>query len=108
MNDRSEGSSGLSWTWEGGAGNSVSNAGGANVFGGWPGAVIIGVVVGFVTAVAEALGEFRIYSLSYSREADGIHTDLGSVDDNLSLPVITGGCIWGLFKVLGWLGSVFS
>ncbi|KIM64642.1 hypothetical protein SCLCIDRAFT_74114, partial [Scleroderma citrinum Foug A] len=89
MNDGSEGSSGLSWTWEGGAGNSVSNAGDANMFGGWPGAVIIGVVVGFVTAVAEAL-------------------DLGSVDDNLSLPVITGGCIWGLFKVLGWLGSMFS
>lgn len=66
MNDGTEGSSGLSWTWDGGVGNSVSNVGGTNMFGGWPGAVIIGVVVGFVTAVAEALGEFPIYIFSHS------------------------------------------
>ncbi|KAL4071812.1 hypothetical protein V8B97DRAFT_2004415 [Scleroderma yunnanense] len=81
-------SSGLSWTWERGVGSSVSDVGNANVFGGWLGTVTIGVVVGLVTAVAEAL-------------------DLGSIDDNVSLPIITGGCIWGLFKALGWLGSVF-
>ena len=26
--------------------------------------------------------------------------DLGPLDDNLTLPIISGGCIWGFFKVL--------
>lgn len=34
--------------------------------------------------------------------------DLGGVDDNLSLPVIAGGCLWGLFKILGWLDGVLA
>lgn len=59
--------SGLSWTWEGGVGSSVGDAEGTNMFGGWPGVVIIGVVVGFVTAVAEALGELHIYTFSCSQ-----------------------------------------
>ena len=29
-------------------------------------------------------------------------TDLGSLDDNLTLPIISGGCIWGFFKVLAY------
>ncbi|KAI6128147.1 hypothetical protein EDD16DRAFT_1472665 [Pisolithus croceorrhizus] len=83
-----EQSSELSWTWEGGVGGTFADSG-SKMFSGWTGIATIGIVTGLVTAVAEAL-------------------DLGSVDDNLSLPIITGGCLWGLFKVLGWLGGVFS
>lgn len=42
---------------------------------------IVGTVSGLVSGVAEAL-------------------DLGSLDDNLTLPIISGGCIWGLFRLL--------
>lgn len=78
----------LSWTWEGGVGRAFANSD-SKMFSGWTGITTIGIVAGLVTAVAEAL-------------------DLGSIDDNLSLPIITGGCLWGLFKVCGWLGGVFS
>ncbi|KIM77639.1 hypothetical protein PILCRDRAFT_825231 [Piloderma croceum F 1598] len=52
---------------------------------GWVGLGVLGVVAGLVAGVAEAL-------------------DLGSLDDNLTLPIISGGCIWGFFKLL----SIFS
>lgn len=29
--------------------------------------------------------------------------DLGSLDDNLTLPIISGGCLWGFFKCLKFL-----
>ncbi|KIK81889.1 hypothetical protein PAXRUDRAFT_101169, partial [Paxillus rubicundulus Ve08.2h10] len=81
--------SGLTWSWEGGVSPAFSGGGlGSTAFSGWVGIVTIGVVAGLVSGVAEAL-------------------DLGSVDDNLTLPIVTGGCLWGLFKVLGWLGGVF-
>jgi len=47
---------------------------------------IIGVFAGLVSGVAEAL-------------------DLGSVDDNLSLPIISGTCLYGLFKLLDYASS---
>ncbi|KAI0799995.1 hypothetical protein C8Q74DRAFT_1444007 [Fomes fomentarius] len=47
----------------------------------WAGLTTLGVVSGVISGVAEAL-------------------DLGSLDDNLTLPIISGGCIWGFFKVL--------
>lgn len=79
---------GLSWTWEGGVGEAFADSS-SKMFSGWTGIATIGVVTGLVTAIAEAL-------------------DLGSIDDNLTLPIITGGCLWGLFKILGWLGGVIS
>jgi len=54
--------------------------------GGWVGLGIIGVVAGIVSGVAEAL-------------------DLGNLDDNLTLPIISGGCLWGFFKLLGYVSS---
>ncbi|KIJ16279.1 hypothetical protein PAXINDRAFT_168442, partial [Paxillus involutus ATCC 200175] len=82
--------SGLTWSWEGGVSPAFSGGGSSSTaFSGWVGIVTIGIVAGLVSGVAEAL-------------------DLGSVDDNLTLPIITGGCLWGLFKVLGWLGGVFA
>ncbi|KAH7882887.1 hypothetical protein F5I97DRAFT_1930508 [Phlebopus sp. FC_14] len=81
---------GLTWSWDGGVSPSFSGASTArSSFAGWVGIVTIGAVAGLVSGVAEAL-------------------DLGSVDDNLSLPIIAGGCLWGLFKVLGWLGNMLG
>jgi len=54
--------------------------------GGWIGLGIIGIVAGIVSGVAEAL-------------------DLGNLDDNLTLPIISGGCLWGFFKLLGYVSS---
>ncbi|KAF9224684.1 hypothetical protein BS17DRAFT_701608 [Gyrodon lividus] len=85
---------GLTWSWQGGVSPAFSGGGprggsGSTTLAGWVGIVTIGIVSGLVSGVAEAL-------------------DLGSVDDNLSLPIITGACLWGLFKVLGWFGEVFG
>jgi len=85
----------VSWTWADGF--SLSSAArvyipdnvdprGSFNFGGWTGLGIISVFAGIVSGVAEAL-------------------DLGSVDDNLSLPVISGTCLCGLFKLFGYVSS---
>ncbi|KAF6744298.1 hypothetical protein DFP72DRAFT_1095286 [Ephemerocybe angulata] len=60
------------WKWEGG----VRGAGGGGVLG----LLAIGVVAGLVSGVAEAL-------------------DLGNLDDNLTLPIISGSCLFGFFKL---------
>jgi len=52
----------------------------------WIGMGALGLVCGLVSGVAEAL-------------------DVGSWDDNLTLPIISGGCLWGFFKVLEYLSS---
>ncbi|KAG2033346.1 hypothetical protein BDR03DRAFT_693611 [Suillus americanus] len=80
----------LTWSWDAGVSSMFSggSAEGGKVFSGWAGLAVVTVCAGLFSGVAEAL-------------------DLGSVDDNLSLPIIAGGCLWGLFKVLGWLGDVF-
>ncbi|KAG9313711.1 hypothetical protein JVU11DRAFT_6061 [Chiua virens] len=82
---------GLTWTWQDGVSqNFIGGAPGSSpVFAGWLGLLTIGVVAGLVTGIAEAL-------------------DLGGMDDNLSLPIIAGGCLYGLFKVLGWLGKMLA
>ncbi|KAI0061187.1 hypothetical protein BV25DRAFT_1827062 [Artomyces pyxidatus] len=54
--------------------------------GGLIGLAIISTVAGLLTGVSEAL-------------------DLGSLDDNLTLPIISGGCIWGFLKLLSWFSS---
>jgi len=84
----------VSWTWVDGfsalppAGDYIldnaKHGQGSSHFGGWLGLGIIGTFAGLVSGVSEAL-------------------DLGSVDDNLSLPVISGTCIYGLFKLFGYL-----
>jgi len=85
----------VSWTWVNGFSVSstakdhilrgITGRGSVNL-GGWVGLGIIGVFAGLVSGVAEAL-------------------DLGSVDDNLSLPVISGTCLYGLFKLLSYASS---
>jgi len=93
---------GASWTFENGvgeyfrasqvsavaaAGEKVREAlGGGVSTGGWVGLVVIGVVAGLVSGVAEAL-------------------DLGSWDDNLTLPVIAGSCLWIFLRVFGLASS---
>ncbi|KAI0077559.1 hypothetical protein K474DRAFT_1661486 [Panus rudis PR-1116 ss-1] len=53
---------------------------------GWSGVGLISVVGGIFSGLAEAL-------------------DLGSLDDNMTLPIISGGCIWGFLKLLVFLSS---
>lgn len=71
--------------------------------GGWVGLGVIGVFAGFVSGVAEALGDCLV--LSPSNPPNFCSIDLGSVDDNLSLPVISGTCLYGLFRLFGYASS---
>ncbi|KNZ81994.1 CTP-dependent diacylglycerol kinase 1 [Termitomyces sp. J132] len=83
----------LTWTWDNGVLTSPSTS--ASILpalgiagpgfagaGGFLGLGAISMVAGVVSGVAEAL-------------------DLGSLDDNLTLPIISGGCILGFLKFLG-------
>lgn len=84
----------ISWSWaQGAVGTSLTGwakraveSSGVEVpvisTGGWFGLGVISIVAGVVSGVAEAL-------------------DLGSLDDNFTLPIISGGCILGFFKLLG-------
>jgi diacylglycerol kinase (CTP) len=54
--------------------------------GGIVGLVIVSLFSGLVTGIAEAL-------------------DLGNLDDNLTLPILSGGCIWGFLKLFSWFSS---
>lgn len=33
---------------------------------------------------------------------DAFYIDLGALDDNLTLPIIAGGCILAVFRLLAW------
>ncbi|KAJ3726539.1 hypothetical protein DFJ43DRAFT_561634 [Lentinula guzmanii] len=65
----------VTWFWDEGVF-------GSGVFGGWLSLGLVTIFAGLVSGIAEAL-------------------DLGSLDDNLTLPIISGGCLWAFFKVLG-------
>ncbi|KAH9828944.1 uncharacterized protein C8Q71DRAFT_799879 [Rhodofomes roseus] len=69
-----------SWHWPAVAPTteSPSNLGAT---GGWLGLSVLGVVAGLISGITEAL-------------------DLGDLDDNLTLPIISGGCLWGFFKLV--------
>jgi len=56
--------------------------------GGWPGLMMLGVGAGLITSLIEAM-------------------DLGSLDDNLTLPVLGGGALWGWLKLLGSCSLAF-
>lgn len=64
----------VTWSWDTG----VSQTG---RLAGWFGLTVLGAVAGLVSGVAEAL-------------------DLGSLDDNLTLPIISGACMFGFFKLV--------
>ncbi|KAH8102311.1 hypothetical protein BXZ70DRAFT_931436 [Cristinia sonorae] len=69
------------WTWENGLVEAQTD-----VLSGWAGLAVLSVVGGLVSGVAEAL-------------------DLGSLDDNLTLPIISGGCIWAFMKLVVFFSS---
>jgi len=79
------------WSWDGGVRGlaHTDNATVALGAGGPLGLLVIAVVAGIVSGVAEAL-------------------DLGPIDDNLSLPIISGCCILGFIKALGLAATAFS
>jgi len=79
----------LTWSWDGGVRGYADGAKEAMGAGGPLGLLVIALVAGVVSGVAEAL-------------------DLGSIDDNLSLPIISGCCIYGFIKVLELAANAFS
>jgi diacylglycerol kinase (CTP) len=99
----------ISWTFEDGfrlatddvVGQAIADAGLTGFkAAGWLGLGLIGLTAGVVSGIAEALGSSCKWSL------DGTCSpllDLGSVDDNLSLPVISGVCLWAFFKVMSYI-----
>jgi diacylglycerol kinase (CTP) len=102
----------MTWSWDDGVrqlsdDGEVTNLGAGGVFG----LIAISVVSGLVSGIAEALGE--LFSISFffplSRCIDLDAAELGSLDDNLTLPIISGGCILGFLKLIGaassWLSS---
>ncbi|KAJ4490463.1 hypothetical protein J3R30DRAFT_3749817 [Lentinula aciculospora] len=82
----------VTWFWNGG----VSGSG---AFGGWLGLTAISFFAGLVSGVAEALGKANTIS-SFMSLTVLFSKDLGSLDDNLTLPIISGGCLWAFFKLL--------
>lgn len=100
------------WSWDGGVrgyaevDNGASTAMGA---GGPFGLLVIAIVSGAISGVAEALGaslNTRFFVSSILNMLFFI--DLGSIDDNLSLPIISGCCILGFIKVLGLAAAAFT
>jgi diacylglycerol kinase (CTP) len=82
----------VTWSWNGSVRgySELKNGSEIAMDGGGPlGLLVIALVAGVVSGVAEAL-------------------DLGSIDDNLSLPIISGFCILGFIKVLGLAATAFS
>ncbi|THH29166.1 hypothetical protein EUX98_g5024 [Antrodiella citrinella] len=69
------------WTWSDGLVEAKTG-----LLSGWVGLCVLSVVSGLVSGVAEAL-------------------DLGSLDDNLTLPIISGGCILGFVKLMVYFSS---
>jgi len=79
----------VTWFWDGGVRPTGVDSPAFGGFGGWLGLSLLAVFAGLVSGVAEAL-------------------DLGSWDDNLTLPIISGGCLLGFFKLLGAVSSWLS
>ncbi|KZT63823.1 hypothetical protein DAEQUDRAFT_747718 [Daedalea quercina L-15889] len=74
-----------SWKWPAVA-PSTANPTALAATSSWLGLGVLGVVAGLISAVAEAL-------------------DLGNLDDNLTLPIISGACLWGFFKLVELFGA---
>lgn len=72
----------VSWKWD-------EQPGVGAISGGWTSLALVGAVAGLVSGVTEAL-------------------DLGKIDDNLSLPIISGTVLWGLSKLASFfMGNGF-
>ena len=82
------------WSWE-------SGVAGTGVLSGGLGLSMIGLVGGLIAGVSEALGT----SLHFIFTSWCLLTrlvDVGSLDDNLTLPIVSGGCLLGFFKLIQW------
>jgi diacylglycerol kinase (CTP) len=81
-----------SWSWN------------QRVGGGWPGLLVIGLWSGLVTAMAEAMGKsFELLFLGSMSLFKNSLIDVGDVDDNLTLPVLSGLGIWAYVGLLRWI-----
>lgn len=92
----------VSWKWADAPGVAV-------VSGGWASLVAMSLLVGLISGVVEALGacipphlsrrSLTAITLSVNR------LDLGNIDDNLSLPIISGTVLWVLSKSVAWISG---
>ncbi|KAI0342554.1 hypothetical protein BDW22DRAFT_1331066 [Trametopsis cervina] len=76
------------WTWEDGVVGTSTGTGAAKtgVLTGWLGLGVISIFTGIVSGISEAL-------------------DVGSLDDNLTLPILSGGCLFAFFRCLQYVFS---
>lgn len=95
----------VSWRWDTGVVWSSSHIPQPRTQGlglsGLLGLTVISLVAGLVSGVAEALGTRIHLSISHSYLFNATFIDLGSLDDNLTLPIIAGGCLFGFLRLLG-------
>jgi len=76
--------------------------------GGMVGLAVVSVLSGLVTGIAEALGAFFFFFWRQAVTESWLFlesSDLGKLDDNMTLPIISGGCIWGFLKLFSWFSS---
>jgi diacylglycerol kinase (CTP) len=71
--------------------------------GGWLGLGLIGLTAGVVSGIAEALGGPGALSRSCACVLMRVRADVGTWDDNLTLPVISGACLWAFFKLMSYM-----
>jgi len=98
----------MTWSWDDGVrriaeSGEVTSLGAGGVFG----LIAISVVSGLVSGIAEALGNHYSPSPFFAMVLT-FDVELGSLDDNLTLPIISGGCILGFLKLIGAATSWFS
>lgn len=104
----------VTWSWNSGVRHTTSllpslGVEGAGLGGakGWVGLAVIGVVAGLVSGVAEALGTRLLTSpIHHTHGCVRFRfADVGSLDDNLTLPILAGTCIFSFFKAIGLFSS---
>ena len=74
----------------------------------------VAVVGGLLAGFAEAIGAFLLASSHFAQHTHGLfpsftrllsrsRIDIGSLDDNLTLPIVSGGLIWAFFKFIEYI-----
>lgn len=69
--------------------------------GGWLGLSALSLCSGIAAGITEALGE--LINFQHAVGANRICPDIGGLDDNLTLPIISGALIWGVARLISAL-----
>lgn len=79
---------------------------GPNWSAGWPGLIGLALITGLIGGGVEALG-LSPFKFLGCIPADSLLIDLGSLDDNLTLPILAGGAIWAIMAFIVKLPTWF-